>query len=77
MDFTLSEVKCILKQHFQNLECASNVLPPDGCTQYFTGTSGVIKSFNADAASATPPATPLTISGVAYKICMRQEDGKY
>lgn len=60
----------------REIECASNVLPPDGCTQYFTGTSGVIKSFNADAASATPPATPLTISGVAYKICMRQEDGR-
>ena len=76
MNFTSIEVKSILKQHFQNInsffiECSSEVLPPDGCTQYYTGTSGVIKSFNADA-----PA-PITILADSYKICMRQEDGKY
>jgi len=54
----------------REIECSSEVLPPDGCTQYYTGTSGVIKSFNADA-----PA-PMTILADSYKICMRQEDGR-
>jgi len=54
----------------REIECSSEVLPPDGCTQYYTGTSGVIKSFNADA-----PA-PITILADSYKICMRQEDGR-
>jgi len=54
----------------REIECSSEVLPPDGCTQYYTGTSGVIKSFNADA-----PA-PMTIFADSYKICMRQEDGR-
>ncbi|XP_023335727.1 uncharacterized protein LOC111706993 [Eurytemora carolleeae] len=45
--------------------CPSTHAPPTGCTQYFTGTSGTIESFNF--------ALKTHLSNLNYKICVRRE----
>ena len=56
------------------LDCDSVLLPPDGCLQFHTGASGVIKSFNSDVTA--PRLITLASSNLEYNICIRQEDGK-
>ena len=57
------------------IECGSLSAPPnDGCLQYHTGTTGIIKSFNSDVAA--PMIISLAANDINYNICIRQEAGK-
>lgn len=49
------------------IECASNYKAPNGCTQYFTGNSGNIMSYNRRGTQLA--------QGQSYTICIRQEEG--
>ena len=58
------------------IECGSLSAPPnDGCLQYHTGTTGIIKSFNSDVA-APRIITLAAPNDINYNICIRQEAGK-
>ena len=57
------------------IECGSLSSPPnDGCLQYHTGTTGIIKSFNSGVAA--PRIITLAANDINYNICIRQEAGK-
>ncbi|XP_022243007.1 uncharacterized protein LOC111086022 [Limulus polyphemus] len=55
------------------LECKTNKIVPEHCLQYYTGTHGVIKSFNYEEGGAT------TFQGypnnLDYTICLKKEPG--
>ncbi len=56
--------------------CTSNVAGPDGCLQYFTGTSGTIASFNFPTTASAITATASShLSDQLYTMCFRQERG--
>lgn len=63
------------KIKIREIECGSALLPPDGCLQFHTGTSGVISSFNS-AGTAPILITGPAGFGVDYNICIRQEAGR-
>ena len=54
---------------FSQIECGSIWAPPHGCLEYFTGTSGTIKTWNYDDTNNIHP------SDAAYAICYRREKG--
>ena len=57
------------------IECGSLSSPPnDGCLQYYTGTTGRIRSFNSNVAA--PIIITLAANDINYNICIRQEAGK-
>lgn len=49
------------------ISCLSTTLPPQGCTQYFVGTSGTITSFNQ--------AGGVQLANQHQNICIRRERG--
>lgn len=53
------------------LELGNGAKPPAGCTQYFTGEMGQIKSFNFDA----PAASSVHLASQNYNVCVRQSAG--
>lgn len=53
------------------IECGDLSAPPEGCLQYYTGTSGKLRTFNF--LQDSPKETHLAEQ--SYRICMRQEDG--
>ncbi|XP_059087177.1 uncharacterized protein LOC131883677 [Tigriopus californicus] len=56
--------------------CSQQEGGPDGCLQYFTGTSGTISSFNFPTASAAVSAQTTHLSNQCYNICIRRESGR-
>lgn len=50
-------------------------ITPNNCLQYYTGTSGVIQSFNYDQASMLSRSTPSYFNNLNYAICIRREAG--
>jgi len=62
------------KIKIREIDCDSVLLPPDGCLQFHTGASGIIKSFNSDVTA--PRLITLASSNLEYNICIRQEDGR-
>ena len=48
---------------------------PDGCLQYFTGTSGRVSSFNYPTTSSSVGSTVTHLSNQMYTMCFRQERG--
>ena len=42
--------------------------PPDGCLQWFEGTTGTVQSFNSGGAATH-------LAGQQYTVCVRREDG--
>jgi len=52
----------------RTIECDSPSKAPGGCLQYFTGTSGNIKSFNSGVAGAL-------LDNLLYNVCIRREAG--
>jgi len=68
----------VTNSHWQirirEIECGSLSSPPnDGCLQYHTGTTGIIKSFNSGVAA--PRIITLAANDINYNICIRQEAG--
>jgi len=68
----------VANSHWQirvrTIECGSLSSPPgDGCLQYHTGPTGIIKSFNSDVAA--PVIISLQNNDINYNICIRQEAG--
>jgi len=58
----------------REIECGSLSSPPnDGCLQYYTGTTGRIRSFNSNVAA--PIIISLAANDINYNICIRQEAG--
>jgi len=58
----------------REIECGSLSSPPnDGCLQYYTGTTGRIRSFNSNVAA--PIIITLAANDINYNICIRQEAG--
>jgi len=55
------------------IECSSQRLPPTGCLQYFTGTTGTVSSFNLRDGCSGHPCTHLLSQ--QYTSCIRQESG--
>jgi len=53
------------------LEDGNPSLPTQGCLQWFTGTSGVIKSFNAENGANVG----MLLANTDYKACIRMEKG--
>jgi len=53
--------------HIEQISCYSQWKPQDGCFQYFTGTSGYVKSFNYD--------NGVQLSDQEYTVCIRAELG--
>ncbi|CAL4069390.1 unnamed protein product [Meganyctiphanes norvegica] len=51
--------------------CHSDEEVPRGCGQYYTGTSGIIKSLNHEA----PSSNDYVLSGLNYAACVRMENG--
>ena len=49
------------------ISCYDANLAPDSCTQYFTGVTGTIQSFNYQSAAG------LQLSKTDYTICIRME----
>ena len=47
------------------IECSSKTKAPDGCLQYFTGTTGTIETFNFNAAAGT------LLTNQDYSACIR------
>jgi len=52
----------------RTIECDSPAKAPGGCLQYFTGTSGNVKSFNSGDAGAL-------LDDLLYNVCIRREAG--
>lgn len=52
----------------RTIECNSPSKAPGGCLQYFTGTSGNVKSFNSGTSGAL-------IDNLLYAVCLRREAG--
>ncbi|KAK9874338.1 hypothetical protein WA026_002688 [Henosepilachna vigintioctopunctata] len=50
-------------------------MTPNNCLQYYTGTSGVISSFNYDQALMLSRSTPSYFNNLNYAICIRREAG--
>ncbi|XP_059087673.1 uncharacterized protein LOC131884050 [Tigriopus californicus] len=57
-------------------KCSQEEGGPDGCLQYFTGTSGTISSFNFPTSSAAVSAQTTHLSNQCYNICIRRESGR-
>jgi hypothetical protein len=60
--------------------CGYENLPPEGCLQYFTGTSGTVSSFNFKTGvnnnnPGTSDGYSLHLSSTRYSICVRREEG--
>lgn len=49
------------------LECGNRARAPDGCTQYFTGVSGTVQSYNF--------ADEVMLQDLDYANCIRRERG--
>jgi len=56
------------------IECSSATLPPGGCLQYHTGTTGYINNFGSSSSDLTTSTTAHQ-NNQAYSICFRQEEG--
>lgn len=54
------------------ISCFSQWLAPQGCTQYFTGTSGYIYSYNYN---PTTPSSSVQLANQQQSICFRRERG--
>jgi len=52
------------------IPCSKSYTPPSGCLQYFTGTSGKIKTFNFDGGDTTTH-----LANQNYQACIRQAVG--
>merc|ERR1712110_750684 len=52
------------------IPCDSRTLPPTGCLQYYTGTTGQLRSFNFLASSSSYQ----HLNDQYYKICIRREE---
>lgn len=53
------------------VECNSKSKPEQGCLQYFTGSSGTVKTFNWDDNQASLE----HLNNQKYQVCIRQESG--
>lgn len=49
------------------IECTNDLLPPAGCTQYYTGLSGNIQAYNYGR----------MLADQLYSMCIRREEGKF
>ncbi|XP_059088333.1 uncharacterized protein LOC131884531 [Tigriopus californicus] len=56
--------------------CGDEMGGPDGCLQYFTGTTGSFASFNFPTTGTTVTSTVTHLSSQCYTMCFRQEEGK-
>ena len=57
------------KIHIMQIPCDATWKPPAGCTQYFTGTTGTINSYNFQAGTSH-------IANMNYQNCIRTEAGR-
>ena len=58
------------------IECTNPLLPPSGCLQYMTGTTGYIQSFGWNGNDAgTTVSTAAHQNNQRYSICFRREEG--
>ncbi|RWS31051.1 uncharacterized protein B4U80_06090 [Leptotrombidium deliense] len=57
------------------IPCGSENLAPSHCLQYYTGTHGVIKSFNYDLSFSENEATVGYPNDIDYIMCVRKESG--
>merc|ERR1712038_116062 len=55
------------------IECSSATRAPNGCLQYFTGTTNTVKSYNWDGSAACAPGCQL--ANQDYNVCFRTEAG--
>jgi hypothetical protein len=56
------------------IECTSPVLPPSGCLQYFTGTTGYFSNFGWDGSQdGATAATANHQNNQHYSVCFRRE----
>ncbi|XP_044762650.1 uncharacterized protein LOC123319783 [Coccinella septempunctata] len=53
----------------------SACITPSNCLQYYTGTSGIIQSFNYDQALMLSRSSPSYFNNLNYAICIRREAG--
>ena len=56
-------------------DCAESFGGPDGCLQYFTGTSGRVSSFNFPTTASVITGDVTHLSNQMYSMCFRQERG--
>lgn len=47
------------------IECGSKILAPNGCTQYMTGTSGTLETYNYNSANGQ------LLQNQDYAVCIR------
>jgi len=57
------------------IECSSQMLPPGGCLQYFTGTSGYLYNFGRLSSTVDGASTSKHLANQDYTMCIRREEG--
>merc|ERR1711884_816333 len=58
------------------IECSNKLLPPSGCLQYFTGTTGYLYNFGWVAATTSTAASSTKhLNSQDYTMCIRREEG--
>ena len=58
------------------IECTNALLPPSGCLQYFTGTTGYLYNFGWVAATTTAAkSSTYHLNNQDYTMCIRREEG--
>ena len=57
------------------IECGSSLLPPSGCLQYFTGTSGYLYNFGRVSSTVDGASTSKHLANQDYTMCIRREEG--
>lgn len=72
---TISRSWTILATQYRRGEEDSSMAGPAGCLQYFTATSGAIKSFNFPTSTSTITAEATHLANQKYTICIRKGSG--
>lgn len=57
------------------IECSSSLLPPGGCLQYFTGTTGYLYNFGRVSSTVDGASTSKHLANQDYTMCIRREEG--
>ena len=57
------------------VECNSKLLPPTGCLQYFTGTTGFMYNYGWQGSTVNGASTTAHLSDQDYTMCIRREEG--
>ena len=79
MDAIISSTDISTRRQWQikvsQIECSSSMLPPGGCLQYFTGTSGYLYNFGRVSTSVDGASSTKHLANQDYTMCIRREEG--